>query len=310
MRFLSTLFLYSLLVGTAFALGGSGAPVPCAATPPTQATIAGMTNLARCNTFGTNQNVDVNNTGAAGFNWYTQFPDTTYPATPASSYTNDGTGLSVITSDSYSLTTLGYSSAAPYWVGTPLYGSYYTEVDRKWNVIQPPGGGGDTHHPTFWTTGGLYSLNGSIVNGPPSTPMVEVDVLECNEAGAGNDCYTNQSLHAWSDISGTLTAECNISIGYGGSGINFANYNTYGLLYVTMADGGGTGSWTWYVNNVQTAQCTYTASTYACTAGSFIGPNCSSAAWIAAETQATSFMLTSGYNWPVTNRNFHVWQKP
>lgn len=291
-----------------------GGPVPpaCTATPSAAATAAGLTRLVQCDTFATNQHIDINNTQQPGYVAYVQSADLSIARQPPSFYSNDGSGTvningsSTVGSGGYPMLSVGASPNPPYYVGHVYTGSFYAQVNMKFNPIQPFVQ--NSHHPTFWFGSAEYSLNGVIQ--PSVSPFVEGDVLECNEAGQNNPCTLNQQMHVWTYNGSGFTQTCSYAGGYSASTPDFNSYHTIGILFLTRADNGGTGELVFTTDGVTTLTITYTASSVTSSFGSGgTGPSCHGSDMLALETMLNTFIFSSGNQWGVAWQNWAVFQK-
>lgn len=298
----------------AFAKGGGALPAPCAIATPAQATAAGLTKQIRCNTFSTNQKVDTNQTQSPGFDWYTASAQINNAASIPANFSNDGTGITEKSASSFnavnSFSTIGRQTTPPYWVGTQIRGSFYAQIDFKFSPILPTSSPGNW--PAWWTADSQHALNGALI--PANFPYAEFDILECFASGsAGSSCTPNQQIHIWKDVSGTNTNTCSSPFGATlPGGIDLTAYHTYGLKVLKSQDNGGTGAIEWWVDGTLERSCSYTATTQTCTAGGMSGSACvSSDLYDSLNQQDITFIISAGYpNWPVTARNFAVWQLP
>lgn len=316
MRYLSFLAFW-LFCSHALAAGHGGPSVPaCTATPPSAASAKGLTNLVRCDAFSTNQQVDTLNSQNQGYDWYPQSPSTAYSTTPPAYQVNDGTGFSLLGSggdkagvlnSGKALQICGQSASPPYYVGTPVTGSFYAEIDMKFSSIQPasPEGNGIA----FWAAGLDHYLPGA-TNNPPYYPHVELDFLEMFPGnGAGQPAIPRMNILEWpaNGVQTCTASNTNVSLSALGNP-TFTNYNTVGFLFLKSSDNGGTGYFGFYFNNTLIRSCTYSATgTPSCSDGGV--SSCTTGSLIEADTQRFEIMMGTGYYpWPVTMRNFHVWQ--
>ena len=315
MKKLLALILLCLTVSPSFAKNG-GALYSCSAIAPTQATSAGVTVLKRCDAFTTNQQIDVNNTQQNGFDWYPQSITTAYLPTPVAALMHDGTGTNILgdggltggpTNTGKALQTMGHSSAASGYTGTPVTGSFYAEIEMKFNPTQPPNQGGG-NCPAFWNIGYEHYLYSS----PQQFlyPYVELDFFEYYTT---NNPRFNILEYTWNGGSPGITCDISYqqSLATLGNPV-FSNYNTYGILFLTSSDNGGTGLLNFYLNNNLVNSCTYSASgSPTCTQTG--GSGCPNGAISELDTEQFVFMIGTGYYsptpWPVQIRNFHLWQK-
>jgi hypothetical protein len=302
--------------------GGPVLPSGCASapTPPAQATSAGLTIPTLCDSFSTNVNVDVNNTQAAGYDWYPAPVNVTRPITPSGNNLNDGTGIQLTGSGTNGtgsngqvIQTLGRSANTQKYVGPPTVGSFYAEVDMKYDPTTPAGQTGG-NSPAFWLASNKKSVDSTVevpAGLPADFPYLELDIFEFFPEGMGSPGQPRMNGLEWLYNSGTPVTSCNMTATPSLATLGnptFTNYNTYGMLFLASTDNGGTGSIKWYFNNNLIQSCTYSAAgTPSCTPTT--ASSCSTGAWMEMDTQPHSFIIGTGYpTWVNTVRNFHVWR--
>jgi hypothetical protein len=288
------------------ARGIGGAVVPaCSASPPSQATTApaSYSKLVVCADLATMNAVDHADTARAGFTLYRAPVRTADPITPAANITHDGTGVAVVDPSSQSgkgLGLAGRSASSPYYVGTPISGGFYVELDMKFNPT-PPGGAGDW--PAFW----LANLGHWLAFTCPSSgyPYTELDMFEYYSGSIGNPAL---NLSDWDCVGGVRTRVATTGNSWSAAGIDFSSYHTYGFLWVPAATNGGTGLYKAYLDNVLKASCSYSADAPpSCDTGKPAGT------YSSIETQGANVIVIGAYDVagnPTTIRNLHVWQAP
>ena len=295
--------------------GGAPSPVvACTASPPSPASLVGITTLIMCDSFTDNTKVDVNNTQAAGFDWYPASAGTFYAITPAANITTDGTGMQILgsggtfgdNSSGKTMQTLGRSASGPHYVGASVSGSYYAEIDMKFNPVTPVNQQAG-NSPAFWDQEYTHYLAQSGYPVTPPSTYVELDIGEYVPTGVGTG-YMNSQFHRWSWNGGTPTLTCS-NTNTNQPSLTYSNYNTYAIMVLTAADNGGTGLVKWYINNSLVNSCSYTQSgAVSCTGGGT--SSCGAGTLYELDTQSTVIMLGAGYPpWGETVRNFHVWHK-
>lgn len=308
---IALLFLPSL----AYARGG--APISyttCPTSSPTQAHSYNLDHLVKCDTFTNNLEVDLNNSQVPGFNWYTTV--ISGEVMPASNIVSTGTYTTLLgTPDNgfkgEALSIRGNTTAPPYTAGVPVVGSFYAEMDMAFNPVTPPGNV-TGNSPAFWLSEAYAKVNGVIQ--PSHFPFVEVDIMECLPNTPGLNCVPNFQFHIWRDVGGAFYDQCSSNGAYSTSGINFNNFNTYGLLFIASTDNAGTGILNYYINNVATVQCTYTSTDITCNNFGLASPGCTTSKadgdMLSMDVQNIAFTIGAGVKpWPENIRNFHVWQK-
>jgi hypothetical protein len=296
---------WSLPSAPGVARGGGSAPSACSASPPAAATTApaNFSNLVVCASLATMNGVDRTNSEAPGLVLYAAPVRPADPITPAGSVSHDGTGVAFVDPVGQSgkgLGLAGRSGASPFYVGTPIDGGFYAELDMKFPPT-PPGGAADW--PSFWF-GNLAHWLGFTC---PSAgyPYTEVDMFEYFSGSIGNPAF---NLNAWDCVGGTRTRIASTGLAWSGSGIDFATYHTYGFLWVPAAINGGTGLLKAYFDGTLKGSCSYTASgAPSCDGGLPAGT------YAALETQGANVIVVGAYDIagnPTTVRNFHLWQAP
>lgn len=304
----------------AFAMSGGASSgmsaIPCTATPPSQASSFGIVNIKFCDTFQDLTSIDVNNSGASGYDWYPAPPLNAYVITPPKNITTDGTGMELLggggtygdNSSGKTLQTVGRKTTSPYYVGVPISGSYYAEVEFKFDSTTP-GNQTSGNAPAWWDNDYIHYLRGNSYPVSFPTSYVELDMVECLPGSPGAACGMNTQFHhwVWNDTTKSGSTDCSSNNMWTISP-TVSNYNKYGVMVVTSADNGGTGLIRFYLNNNQYAQCTYTAGgTPNCTNGQ---QSCPTGALMELDTQQTTIMFGDGYYpWQESARNFHVWTK-
>lgn len=306
----------------AFGTGGGGGPspvIPCTASPPSQASSVGLTNLVGCDTFADMRNIDVYNTQQSGYHWYPGSAFNTRPLTPPGNFSTDGTGIGIqsggapTANNGQVLQTAGRKSTSPNWVGTVYTGSFYVEIDMKFNPTLPSGQGG-SNSPSFWLNSNTHNAH-SCDCVSTDYPYIEVDIDETIGAGNGEGGSTGpfMGVHEWfyNNGNGGQTL-CGTNGYYPNPTIDATTYNKAGFLFLASTDNGGTGLMKWYYNDVLQMTCTYSASGLPqCDRGGITGSGCAVGGWMEFDTQPHPFIIGGGYPpWTNTVRNFHVWQKP
>lgn len=304
---LATALLLLAAAQLPLAHGGGGAPEACNPSPPSQATTApaSYSRLAVCAALGTMNAVDRANSEAPGFALYPAPVLATAPVTPPASITHDGTGVAFIdpvSNTGKGLGLAGRSGASPFYVGMPITGGFYVELDMKF-ANTPPGGVADW--PAVWFGNLAHWLNFSCPSVGGAYPYLEVDMFEYFSGSVGNPAM---NLNAWDCVSGSRAVTSQVSIGWSKSGIDFSTYHTYGFLWVPMAANGGTGLLKAYFDNVLKASCSYaTGAAPSCDSGKPAGT------YSILDAQGPNAIVIASYDQgasPTTIRNLHLWQAP
>lgn len=231
--------------------------------PPAPAHAWGISELTFFDDFDSIGTIDVNNSKADGFNWYVvNWPDwysdtghtTGYVPSPAADFSVSNSILTINTNqdsprNAWQLMTrtwLGGSS----WAGSvPLIsGTAPFYLEMRCRVNSTPG---IDFNPNFWIED-LLGLQDKANNNTASRSYGEIDIMEMLATG-----HCQQTALAWTNNS-TRTLD-SVDVGAVDS-----SFHKWGMLYVPMASGNGTGRCRWFKDRIpQRGDVTWTSgSTY------------------------------------------------
>lgn len=265
--------------------------------------------------------IDLNNTKAAGFNFYT---NGSFPSLFANGTTwTGGASAPVMRSDMLSVAnkvlTISGTQSQNNWQnintcvwngfavsGTSFGGGFYIDIAFQFDptrLVQL-----DPGWPAWWFAPKEY-LNGSITN----TNWVEIDGFEAHTGSGtslcGNNCNAILTNHYWNVSNGTndfysWEMQTNIKPVFGTWDFNELQH--YGVLWVTAASNGGTGFITRYLNGVG-----MTTMTYSATGGTnpALSPGNPNGALSEMDNENFCLYINSGTNVPVKVGTVQVWQK-
>jgi hypothetical protein len=271
---------------------------------------AGFVNLVFFDDFLTHWTVDINGTGRVGYNWYTKqlSGSAIAPApnpTPSSWLTFNNSIMTIHTSTlaigGLELCTIGHVGGTDYVKGfllTPGNGTY-VEVSAAFDPSLSYGVSDGRPYPgPLW----MQDINGLLaqVNGTALANFAEWDIMEAIPTGVGT-IAANMNNHYWSSITvnNTVTNVAAITPGTG--------FNTYGMLWKTMAGNGGTtGLVQRFFNGVHLPlDMTYTATTGSTPAASPSNPY---GVFSSADSAKFPLLMVTGINWPMQVDYVAVWQ--
>jgi hypothetical protein len=193
-------------------------------TPPSTAVSAGFTNLAFCDDFDSLSTIDVNSTGAPGYNWYTRLPFDR-GRTPQSFYSVSDSFLAVTAPNSinFALTTMDpHTGNGNAWI----FGYFEARLSFDPNAVPTAGG-----WPAWWANSARHLHNDTRYT---SNPYVELDFFECppkRTEFAG-------TIHQWEDSGKTHHQNANAIAPVS---VNWAKWHTVGVLWVP-------GKVVWYLD--------------------------------------------------------------
>lgn len=285
-----------------FARGNGGAPQPsCSPGTPSQATAAGFTKLFLCQPFATNQAADIFATGNPGFQWYNNWVGPANEgAFPANQVTNDGTGITLGGGNSATgtlATAASINKTPPAFQGAAIPNGFYVEGDIKYN----PSDLGTAGDVVIW----LADIQRLTV-APTQRRYLEIDCAEAYHTFGGQ---VGNNVYDWINV--------NQLYGYsytGQSPPSAGVYHTYGCMWQPANQNGGTGTFTFYTDNVQKFQLTYSNAGINPTCNFFEGGLSTCGNFMDFDTDQVYLMINPGgaasaANYP-TYRNLHVWVKP
>jgi hypothetical protein len=302
-----------------------GAPAPPSnIVPPAQAAAWGFTKLALNQGGSAGWNIDMNNTGKAGYTWYSGgFYGTGTPITGNFSVGSEGV-LTVTGADSgftgnWNLATAKGVSGTSSYVGSVYSGGFYTEASISVNGAAINGKLG---WPAFWGQPVEHVIgDGSVDDLWPGqasgyTNWVELDFMEqwstfytfgnINWYGINKvTCTTSGGWCRKANDNGSDGLPTN-NVAKVPSGTNWKNFNTYGAIVVTSNLNHGNGFTQGYFNNA-TSTNKNTWTTY----NPSIAP-APTGGQIFAVTDVDHFImiLGTGSESPMKVNWVRVWQKP
>lgn len=236
---------------------------------PTQPTLASVNGFNTCtffDDFDSVNTIDVNNSLQPGYKWYvTDQIVSGVPRTMAAG--NFSCANSVLTMNPSGIggwmVTRGFAGTVGQTnlVGQSFNNGWYSEVSLALSTLTKPNGGaeqccGIPNGPAVWFNDTQLMLNQSNT-GMTACPLGEIDIVEYSVFTQG---VQDAGLLKWGDLGGSypapLIGNYNQSVNPGGVGL--LSFNTFGCLYKTKAQGGGTGSITLYFNGIATKTQTFT----------------------------------------------------
>jgi hypothetical protein len=282
----------------------------CRLIPP-QAYDAGFRNLVFFDDFNTIKTIDVNGTGAPGYNWYTrqvtgpQYTQAITP-TPASWISVQNSILTLKTNNpaigGFELQSIGYAGGGNYVKGftlTPGNGAYL-EVSAAFDPGLSYGAGDARPWPTpLW----IQDLTGTLalLNGTSAAHYIEYDVYEASPTGVGT-IANNMNSHDWTAVGAVNTQNSVVGVPTFSVGTGF---NTYGMVWKTIAGGGGLVQR--YFNGVHWAivDMSYSAGAGSSPAASPSNPN---GVFSSGDSENFVLFMLTGVNWPMRVDYVAVWQ--
>lgn len=286
------LTLFGVIVGAAVAgpiLQYAGTIPQCAATAPSQATGAGYHTLVSCNQLNSLARVDVNATTNP---WFLIYANAYGYTVPSSAISSDGTSLTISTVPDYGdgvVSTSVNNLGSVLGGGTLTTGGFYAEIDMKYDSTKCVSGPGSW--PAFW-----FVIPQEFAQSNPTIGIkyTELDVFEYI------NCVSEMTVHEWSATETDICSNSNNHVAFTPD----SNWHTYGVLFTPA--GAGTGTFEWFVDNVEQAIVTYTA------AGTPTYPSgtCATGSFTSADPQTWAYVLMPGTSDPVSFRNIHIWQAP
>jgi beta-glucanase (GH16 family) len=262
-----TRILFALSLTSVASANGLGQPIP-----PTQAIVAGMTDLSFDDEFTTSSTISPN--GSGSYNWYATNFFNASATLPASGYSVQGGYLTIKTDDSgYSD---GLATAAPGHTAQAWQHGYF-EASIRFN----PAGYEGSAWPAFWSWS-IEDATGQDISNGMRGPYGELDFMEAYPISARQIAIAT-TIHQWlngNSISQNSNNGPNIP-----AGTNFSQFHTYGCLWTP-------NKVVWYFDNKPVT----TVST---------GPG---TPFTAIEKEHMFIMLGTGRNWPMDVDYVHVWQ--
>lgn len=273
-------------------------PTSCAVAPPPQAVAAGYNTLALCNPLNNLSGIDLGNSLANGFLFYSQANGVT---NAANDYVTNGKYLTILS--------VPKTAAPPVTVpingntlepgGTTISGGFYIEADVAFNAGYNAAGDGTLNSwPGFWLdfpADAVNETNGSTIG------YTELDIFEWYSAGMIT------TVHQWFASNNHACDNLNNSVTFSpGNG-----FHRYGLLLIPSSQNSGTGVLKWYIDNTLVTTVTYSgnglpSSSNQCVAGAFQ----------TADSQPFAILLQpgttgaggAGQSAAASFKNLHVWK--
>lgn len=238
----------------------SGRSLRPALTPPAPAAGAGYTTLAFYDDFTSSNTIDVNNTGAPGYNWYTDV----WFGQGVTESGNISVSNSVLTlggtSGSYaSIESAIAKAGSPYYTGTVFGSGAYFEASM---AFDPAKGADAAGWPAFWSMAieSIYATSHEAdVQWPGQAAgyehFAELDFMEIPhspyQSFEGGTTYI-ASIHDWS---GDYNAGCAWQYNIVNNGnnvvpvgdVDWSQFNTYGVLRIPQS-GSNPGIAQWWFN--------------------------------------------------------------
>jgi hypothetical protein len=285
---------------------------------PGPAKDAGFTDLVFYDDFLTPKTIDINGTGAPGYNWYTKHftgPDIPIPInpTPASWLRVQDSILTILTSvnpgfNGFELASTcfyGGTSVANGFQLTPGNGAYF-QVNCAFNPALAPG---SATPPTGWPTPlWMQSTAGHLaqVNGTSLAHYVEYDVLEVIPTSAAGAPVYSFGAHDWTSVGATYTSNTVETFGRMSPGTGF---HTWEMLWQTIAGGGGANGLVQRFYDGTYLGPPYDM-TYSTSAGSAPAatPSNPNGSFSSGDSEIFTLFMLTGQNWPLQIDWLAVWQ--
>jgi hypothetical protein len=268
------------VVGVLLGLCHHAALAACGADPvPAPAQARGFTNEVFCDDFTSLSTLDLANTQAPGFKWY--MLNFQGKAADPADFSIVGGGLQIkpttnVFEDATNLQSCAFTDPAHEgYVGNAFRGGMYVNI-RISSI--PAGIPGNMWWPAAWMIGTSAHANGPPSPGWPTFP--EIDFIEHNGGG--------RNLHTWAYGAGDVYMQY-------ASTPSFTVPASYGVLVLTPAQNGGTGTLIGYKDDVlDGSQNPGTWGTSGLYSETSVAPMC--------------ILFTSGMNEPFVIRSVQVWQ--
>lgn len=278
---------------------------------PAAAASAGMNRLVLYDDFTSLSAVDLTDSRATGFLWYThnqwlnchEVNWQVVTKTNVSAITISGSTVTINNTDAtnYPIASFftGATTGGTTYVGQSFTGGWYAECNMSFDPSLSQGG--FTSWPIFWSIASDF-LTGASANGP----FAELDFFEAFR-GSGTITPLFSSFHDWLDGTGTTDNSNTNNVWTPPGGTDFTQKHKFGLLWVPMAKNSGTGLIQHFFDGVhQTAQDV----SYSATSGSSPPATPSNPAGVFSimDTQNHFISVGCGPNWPNLVDYIQVWQ--
>jgi len=216
-------------------------PVPFGAAAA-DVTAAGFTKLALYDDFTDTSGIDVNNTLKPGYRFYVTSPSSSCSPQAFAASNSILTFDNTITGVGGSIITQGYTATPPYTVGQSYGGGGYYEI--RYAILA------GAYSETFWMDDNAAAW---IVRNGGSATYGEIDVAEFFRQADPTNAIEDTAAWQWE---GTLVGLSTWPV------LNMNSLHRFGMLWKTIAQGGGTGSLKFYRDGVNAAgsNITYSAS--------------------------------------------------
>lgn len=295
--------------------------IPAPPSVPALASAVGFNSLTFWDGFDSVKTIDVNNTLQSGYNWYltnTIIPQDNPDGSQALGTTQAPSSISVSNSImSFTpsqpsggwLTNTGYTgNSGTRYVGTPISatGGYF-ECLMQFDpfFITPPLNFSFPNNfwPAFWMQDAIQGLHINDQNTAP-TRAPELDFFEYFGYNPLTDHYSvAMTTHEWTDNINAAGASQPLNL----RPTSWADYHTYGCLWLTQAQNGGTGLIKRYFDGTHIASADLTYSS------SITSPECNTSCYpgvfASFDTSAGfSLQVGSGHNWTMNVDYIGVWQ--
>jgi hypothetical protein len=273
---------------------------------PAQAAAYGLNTLTFYDPCTSLTTVDLNNTKAPGYLWYTNnawpyaaaegwFRTPTLPPTGADMLLFNN-GIVLLGNDAVNGGGPVLESAVTN--GTGYTGNAINMANGAYFEIQmqadPVLGNGATGWPSFWSMPLEYFLGSA-------THFVELDFVEYPGASPPTDMQF--AIHDWNTVARTNNQNTNVN-----SAATDANVHTFGTLYLSSNFNGGSGLVRRFIDGVWDYD---RGVSFTTTGGCSPGATPANPNGIFSEIQGMHhvLILTAGTNWPMTVKHVAVWQQ-
>jgi CARDB len=202
--------------------------------PPSQAAAAGYTELVFQEEFDDYSGIDVNDSRAAGFNFYRNLPFGE-GVNPMSNIVVSNSVLTLTGGPAYNMALVSTASLSTGFAAT---GGAYFECSMRFELDQPPPGPPTIGWPAFWSMANEHLWGNA-------SYWIECDIFEKWDDSQG--FYIN-AAHIW----GSTRADTQFSPGIPG-GWNWTQFHTHGCLWLPG------DRWRWYRDNAFTGERVYSS---------------------------------------------------
>lgn len=286
---------------------GSGSFPACLATfNPANPAACGY-NVVFNSTFPSTD-VDLTNTGNAGFKWYTR-KAFSYPTSPSSYFTFDANGMTMtptVTNGSYTIAS-AYPTGSTY-VGNVFGPGWYVEATIAFN---PADVNTANHWPAVWALS-IQSMNSPFLDQWPGQATgyrnsVENDLFEYD---FNLTTKYGSTLHNWYGISGTTCTPglCAVHASPGyitvPSDPTWTNYHKISQLWVAGSQNSNNGRVTNYFDDIEKTTYSWVAQ------GDGTPPPSGTFTFSVIDKYSSAIIIGSGDNQPFKIKSVKVWEHP